>query len=109
MLKYTMNNLVPNFKPNPGFILIDPLEKDTKSSLMNVVDTQDVPFKGTVLAVGDSYIDDKGNEKTTNVKVGDFVLYSIVGTEEFKMDFKDNKRYRLVISPFSRVLGVFTK
>ena len=102
-----MSKLAPKFKPNPGYILIDPLEKDKKSDYISVTDTQDQPFKGTVLAVGDSYIDEKGNERKPNVSVGDFVLYSIMGTEEFKMDYDNNPRYRLIISPFGRILGIF--
>ena len=101
-----MNNLVPKFKPSPGYVLINPLEKDKKSDYMCVTDTQDQPFKGTVIAVGDSYIDDKGNEKKPTVSVGDFVLYSVMGTEEFKMEYDNNPRYRLIISPFSRILGI---
>jgi len=95
------------FKPSPGYLLIDPLEKDKKSDFIHVTDSQDMPFKGTVLAVGDNYTDDKGIEKSTKIKVGDFVLYSIMGTEEFKMEYKDNLRYRLIVSPFSRILGTF--
>jgi len=101
-----MSKLVP-FKPNPGFILIDPLEKDKKSDYISVTDTQDKQFKGTVLAIGDSYKDDKGNDRSSNVKVGDFVLYSIMGTEEFKMEYKSDPRYKFVIAPFGRILGVF--
>lgn len=103
-----MNKLV-QFQPNAGFVLIDPIEKDKKSDLISVADTQDQPFKGTVLAVGESIFDDNGNEKKCPVKVGDFVLYSVMGIEEFKMEFNGNPRYRLIISPFSRILGTFTK
>ena len=104
-----MSKLVPKFKPSPGFILIDPLEKDKKSDFIQVTDNQDVPFKGHVVAVGDPTTDENGNKKLPTAKAGDFVLYSIVGTEEFKMEYKKDLRYKLVVAPFSRILGVFTK
>lgn len=94
------------FTPTPGYIVINPISVDKKSDYVSVVDTQDQPHKGTVLAVGDSYVDDKGNEKKSPVNVGDFVLYSIMGIEEFKMEYDGDVRHRLIIAPFGRILGV---
>lgn len=96
----------PVFKPAPGYILIDPLEKDEKSSMIAVHDKIDQPHKGTVLAIGPDRISDYGQTLTSPVKVGDFVLYSIAGIERFKMDYKGNLRYEFVMCPFTRILGV---
>lgn len=106
MIESNMNKLVP-LTPSPGFLLIDPLIEDKKSDFVSVTDTQDMPFKGTVIAVGEPYFDDKGNERFPTAKIKDFVLYSIMGTEEFKAEYKGNIRHRFVVAPFSRILGIF--
>jgi len=98
-----------NFKPTPGFILVDPLEKDIKSSRMAVPDAQDKPYKGTVVAVGEKMLTLSGERLDSPVKVGDFILYSIQGIEEFKMEYKGNIRHRFIIVPFIKVLGVMKK
>ncbi len=98
-----------NFKPTPGFILVDPLEKDIKSSRMAVPDVQDKPYKGTVMAIGGKMITQSGERLNSPVKVGDFILYSIQGIEEFKMEYKGDFRHRFIIVPFTRVFGVMKK
>lgn len=95
-----------NFECTPGYILIDPLEKDTKSKFMTVQDPIDQPHKGTVLAIGTPKLTDFGAVIGSPVKAGDFVLYSISGCEKFRMEYKGDPRYQLVIAPFGRVLGV---
>lgn len=103
-----MRNLpVVPFDCTPGYILIDPLDKDKKSDWMVVKDDVDKPYKGWVVAVGESKVEGTV-EINPPVKVGDFVLYSIAGCEEFKMEFDKNPRYRFIIAPFGRVLGIFT-
>jgi len=94
-----------NFIPAPGYILIDPLEKDKKSDFIAVQDTTDKPYKGTVLAVSTEKWED-GIRIQPPVKVGDFVLYSIAGIERFKMEWQGNPRYEFVVAPFGRILGV---
>jgi co-chaperonin GroES (HSP10) len=96
------------FKPSIGSILVDPLVKSKKSDMMDVPDSVDDPHSGIVIAVGG----DKpfeGNPKVLEkapVKVGDFILYSIVGCEKTKMFHKGNLRHEFVIVPFARVLGI---
>ena len=97
-----------NFKPCPGFILIDPLETDKKSDYIAVQDNIDRPYKGTVLAIGDEKWED-GKYIPSPVEVGDFVLYSIAGIERFKMNYKDNPRYEFVIAPYGRILGIINE
>jgi chaperonin GroES len=97
------------FIPAPGYILIDPIEKDKKSSTFAIQDAQDVPHKGTVLAVGPAKKDKDGNIIESPVKEGDFALYSVMGHEEFKMEYEGDLRHRFVIVPFERILGTFEK
>lgn len=94
------------FTPTPGYCLLDPIQKDTKSNYMTVHDAVDQPHKATVLAVGKPKVTDFGAVIESPVKVGDFVLFSISGCERFKMEYKNDPRYGLVIAPFGRVLGV---
>jgi len=90
--------------PTSGFCLIDPLEKDKKSDYMTIQDSVDRPYKGTVIAVGDTKISDYGIKQECPVKVGDFVLYSIAGIEETKLEYKGDPRHRFIIAPFGRIL-----
>jgi len=92
------------FIPCPGFILIDPLEKAEKSSMIHVQDPVDNPHRGTVVAVGAPKITDYGIIQESPVKAGDIVLYSIAGIEETKLEYKGDKRKRFIIAPFSRIL-----
>ena|SRR3990167_9987214 len=94
------------FNCTPGYILIDPLEKDTKSKYLTIYDAVDQPHKGVVLVVGEPKITDFGAIIQPPVKVGDFVLFSISGCERFRSTYKEDPRYELVIAPFGRVLGV---
>jgi len=93
-----------NYTPTPGFLLIDPLEKDKKSDYMATIDSIDQPHKGTVIAVGDVKISDYGIKQECPVKIGDFVLYSIAGIEETKLEYKGDPRHRFIIAPFGRIL-----
>ena len=93
-----------NYTPTPGYILIDPLEKDKKSDYMAVQDSVDRPHKGTVVAVGGTKISDYGIKQESPVKVEDQVLYSIAGVEETKLEYKGDPRKRMIIVPFGRVL-----
>ncbi len=104
-----MKEITAVLKPTPGYILIDPLEKDEKSQYIAVQDSIDKPHKGTVIAVGDSKVTDYGINIESPVKIGDFVLYSIAGCEEFKTEYKGDPRHRFIISPFGRILLVFKK
>ena len=75
-----------NLKPTAGYILIEPLEKETKtSSGIYLPDTAgEKPQKGKVLAVGPSEVTDKGTKKSP-VKVGDVVIYKKWGGNEVKV------------------------
>lgn len=94
------------YLPCPGFILILPFEKDKKSDYVAVQDNVDKSYKGTVIAVGDPIISDYGVIINPPVIKGQTVLYSIAGSEETKMEWKDNPRERFIIAPFRRILLV---
>lgn len=76
----------PKLKPTAGYLLIEPLEKELKtSSGIYLPDSAgEKPQKGKVLAVG---IDLKDQKKPC--KVGDFVLYKKWGGNEVKIDGKE--------------------
>lgn len=92
-----------NLKPTAGYILIEPLEKEVKtSSGIYLPDTaSEKPQKGKVLAVGSSEIIEKGIKKTSPVKVGDKVIYKKWGGNEVKID---NKEYLFV--KFEDILAI---
>ena len=72
-----------NLKPTAGYLLIEPLEKETKTSsgIYLPDNAGEKPQKGTVLAVGD---DTKDFKKPC--KAGDTVLYKKWGGNEVKID-----------------------
>lgn len=75
------------FKPTAGYIIIEPLEKETKtSSGIYLPDSAgEKPQKGKVLAVGASEITEKGTKKNSPVKKGDVVIYKKWGGNEVKI------------------------
>lgn len=80
-----------NLKPTAGYILIEPLEKEVKtSSGIYLPDTaSEKPQKGKVLAVGaDEMADCKcscGCKKTSPCKKNDVVIYKKWGGNEVKI------------------------
>lgn len=96
------------FKPSPGIILVDPLIKSKKSDYMATADSVDDPHSGIVVAVGENKPFDASPDilQIAPVKVGDFILYSIVGCEKARLFYKGNLRYEFTIVPFNRVLGI---
>jgi len=99
-----------NFIPSPGIIVVDPILKVEKSKYVAVADGVDDPHLGRVMAIGDSkpYENSPSILKTTPVKVGDLIHYSIVGIEKIRLPYKNDPRKEFVIVPFERVLGVRT-
>lgn len=95
-----------SFIPAPGYVLIDPLEKDEKSSMVKVVDPIDKSYKGIVMAIGDPIPDINGNILKFFAKVGDLVQFSIQGVEMTRLEYKGDLRYEFRMTPYSRVLGI---
>lgn len=84
-----------NLKPTPGYILIEPLEKEVKtaSGIYLPDNAGEKPLKGKVLAVGDDECADcKGCmacKKSSPCKTGDTVIYKKWGGNEVKIETKE--------------------
>ena len=76
-----------NLKPTPGYLLIEPLEKEVKtaSGIYLPDNAGEKPQKGKVVAVGAKIYQD-GHEVETPAKVGETVLYKKWGGNEVKID-----------------------
>ncbi|MCL2882832.1 MAG: co-chaperone GroES [Coriobacteriia bacterium] len=61
-------------------------ETQTKSGLFLPDSGQEKPQRGTVLAVGDGALNDKGERVPVNVATDDVVIYSKYGGTEVKLD-----------------------
>lgn len=75
-----------NFKPTVGYLLIEPLEKEVKtSSGIYLPDTAgEKPQKGKVIAIGGPIFDD-GHEIKSPAKLNDVVIYKKWGGNEVKI------------------------
>ncbi len=84
-------------KPTAGYVLIEPLEKEVKTSsgIYLPDNASEKPQKGKVLAVG---------PKTSPVKVGDTVIYKKWGGNEVKIG---SVEYLFV--KFEDILAIETK
>jgi chaperonin GroES len=92
-----------NLKPSAGYLLIEPVEKETKtaSGIYLPDSAEEKPQKGKVLAVGADEITDSGAKKTSPAKVGNVVIYKKWGGNEVKIE---NKEY--LFAKFEDVLAV---
>lgn len=92
-----------NLIPSAGYVIIEPLEAETKtSSGIYLPDTaSEKPQKGKVLAVGEDETTDSGTKKKSPAKVGDWVIYKKWGGNEVKIG---NKEYLFV--KFEDILAV---
>lgn len=77
-----------NLKPTAGYLLIEPLEAQTKttSGIYLPDNASEKPQKGKVLAVGATEVTDSGAKKASPVKVGDVVIYKKWGGNEVKIE-----------------------
>jgi len=79
-----------NLKPTPGYLLIEPLEKEgrTASGIYLPDSAGEKPQKGKILGVGGpSFVD--GQKIASPVKVGDSVIYKKWGGNEVKIEGKE--------------------
>jgi chaperonin GroES len=79
-----------NLKPTAGYILIEPLEKEVKTSsgIYLPDNAGEKPQMGKVMAVGGK-IYQEGNEVESPAKVSETVLYKKWGGNEVKIEGKD--------------------
>jgi chaperonin GroES len=77
-----------NLRPVAGYLLIEPTEKEEKtSSGIYLPDSAgEKPQKGRILAVGPDEIIESGVKKSSPVKVGDIVIYKKWGGNEVKIE-----------------------
>ncbi|KKU12420.1 MAG: 10 kDa chaperonin [Candidatus Woesebacteria bacterium GW2011_GWA1_45_8] len=80
-----------NFIPAPGYLLVEPLEAETKtaSGIYLPDSVSEKPQKGKVLAAGADEITDSGSKKTSPAKAGDIVIYKKWGGNEVKISGKE--------------------
>ncbi len=91
-----------NLKPTPGYLLIEPLEKEVKtaSGIYLPDNAGEKPQKGKVIALGNSVFQD-GREIESPAKLNEVVLYKKWGGNEVKIE---NKEYLFV--KFEDILAV---
>lgn len=79
-----------NIKPTPGYILIEPLDAETKtaSGIYLPDNVSEKPQKGKVIAVG-SPIVNNGTKTGSPVKVGENVFYKQWGGNNVKIEGKE--------------------
>lgn len=94
-----------NLKPTAGYLLIEPLEKETKtaSGIYLPDNAGEKPQKGKIIAIGANvYVD--GREVESPAKVGEVVLYKKWGGNEVKIEGVE-----YLIVKFEDILAVETK
>ncbi len=76
-----------NLIPTAGYVLIEPLDKEVKTSsgIYLPDNASEKPQKGKVLAVGGAEITEKGIKRNSPVKTGDKVIYKKWGGNEVKI------------------------
>lgn len=80
-----------SIKPLFDYVLIKPLEEDTKtpSGIVLPESAKEKPQIGQVMAVGSGKTDDKGKKVKIVVKVGDKVMYKKWGGNEVKVSSEE--------------------
>ena len=86
MSKTKNNDSLPKLKPMPGYVLIEPVQLEKKTSTGIVLpDTHDEKSqKGKVIAIGGPQINDSGKKIIPEFKIGDVVIYKKWGGDEVK-------------------------
>lgn len=77
-----------NITPGAGYILIEPAEKEQKtSSGIYLPDSSgDKPQQGTVIAIGAPEVTDNGTKREAPASLGSRVIYKKWGGNEVKID-----------------------
>lgn len=81
----------PKLKPAPGYLLIEPLEKETQTAGgIYLPDTaSEKPQKGKVVAIGPALKKGEDFEEKTYAELNDIVYYKKWGGTEMKIDGTD--------------------
>ena len=93
----------PKLNPAPGYLLIEPLEAETKTAggIYLPDSASEKPQKGRVLAVGADEITDSGAKRTRPANVNEVVKYKKWGGNEVTMEGKE-----YLFSKFEDILAV---
>ena len=95
---------VKNIKPLGNRVLVKRAQaKTTKGGIILPDTAQEKPRQGEVFAVGPGKVEEEGNIKTMNVRVGDSILFSAYAGTEVKTDEQD---VEYLIMTEDDVLGV---
>jgi len=78
---------VKKLQPAPGYLLVEPAkqEKKTASGLYLPDSHEEKPQYGTVLAIGDDLVNDRGVKVGSPAKAGDTVVYKKWGGNDVKI------------------------
>lgn len=102
-MKKEKSKLKLNVFPTAGYLLIEPLEAETKtaSGIYLPDNASEKPQKGKVLAVGEDEVTESGKERKSPAKIGDTVIYKKWGGNEVKIDGME-----YLFSKFEDILGI---
>ena len=89
--------------PAPGYVVLEILENEQPESL-SIAGTEDIPQRGKVLRVGPSTYYDTGEVFECPAEVGDVVVHSGHGFENFRVE---GEQFR--ICPFNKILLVLER
>lgn len=80
-----------NLKPLSDHLVIEPIEKEEKTASGIILPDsaeKERSQKGNVVAVGPGRLNEKGERRELEVKVGDVILFQEYGPSEFKVGDK---------------------
>jgi chaperonin GroES len=86
-----MNSKTLKIKPAPGYILLEPMEaqEKTTSGIYLPDSASEKPQQAKVLSVGSDEVLDSGIKRSAEVKIGDVVIYKKWGGNEVKLEGKE--------------------
>ncbi len=91
------------FRPLHDRVLVRRAEAETKTAGGIIIPgtSEEKPAEGEVIAIGTGYVNDNGDVRALDVKVGDRVLFSKWGGEEITVDGEE-----LLVMEESKIIGV---
>jgi len=91
------------FRPLHDRVLVRRAEAETKTAGGIIIPgtAEEKPAMGEVIAVGSGHINDSGDVRPLDVKVGDSVLFSKWGGEEITVDGEE-----LLVMEESKIIGI---
>ncbi|MAI62388.1 MAG: co-chaperone GroES [Micavibrio sp. TMED27] len=92
-----------NFRPLHDRVLVRRAEAETKTAGGIIIPgtAEEKPSEGEIIAVGSGYVNDNGDVRALDVKVGDKVLFSKWGGTEVTIDGEE-----LMVMKESDIIGI---